>query len=305
MNEPFSDIRYLERNEIDTIKWDHCIRNAPNGLIYARSFYLDAMAENWSALVAGDYQYVMPLTWNKKYGFIYLYQPAFTAQLGVFFNGREDSSILEKFIERTQMRFRFCEICLNFANKVSGTTDRANYILNLDKIYSEIRLGYKKRLLENLWEAESFRLNYLESTDYRKTIHLFKSQYGNRFPHVRETDYLHFEKLCNEMTRNKMIFIRQVTDPSGSLLNSSIFFRDDRRIYNIMSVSVPDGREKRAHFFLLDQLILEFARQNLILDLEGSELPGVAEFYRKFGTVNQPYPFLKYNHLPFPFRLFK
>jgi hypothetical protein len=62
MTEPFSDIRYLKRNEIDTIQWDNCIHNAPNGLIYARSFYLDTMAENWSALVAGDYQYVMPMT---------------------------------------------------------------------------------------------------------------------------------------------------------------------------------------------------------------------------------------------------
>jgi hypothetical protein len=305
MNEPVYDIRFQERNEIDTVKWDHCIQNASNGLIYARSFYLDAMAKNWSALVEGDYQNVMPLTWNKKYGFAYLYQPAFTAQLGVFFTGSEDSLILEKFVERTQMQFKFCEIFLNFANKVPGATDHDNYVLNLDKTYPEIRNSYKKRLLENLREAGSYHLNYLDSTDYPGTIHLFKSQYGNRFPHVKRTDYLHFEKLCTELTRNKMIFARQVKDSSGSLLNSSIFFRDERRIYNIMSVSLPAGREKRAHFFLLDHLIMEFAGQHLILDLEGSELPGVAEFYRKFGTVNHPYSFLKYNHLPFPFRLFK
>jgi hypothetical protein len=305
MTEPVHDIRYLERNDIDSEKWDKCIQAASNGLIYARSFYLDAMAKNWSALVAGDYQYVMPLTWNKKYGFIYLYQPAFTAQLGVFFTGSQDNTILEKFIERTQMQFKFCEICLNFANKVPGTSDRVNYVLNLGKTYPEIRMGYKKRLLENLQEADSYHLNYMDSGNYPETIHLFKSQYGNRFPHVRETDYLHFEKLCRELTRNKMIFARQVKDPSGNLLNSSIFFRDENRIYNIMSVSLPSGREKRAHFFLLDQLIMEFATENMWLDLEGSEVPGIAEFYRKFGTVNQAFPFLKYNHLPFPFRLFK
>src|ERR1700676_3681504 len=84
MIESAPDIRYLERNEIDADKWDHCILNAPNGLIYARSFYLDSMAENWSALVEGDYQQVMPLTWNKKFGFRYLYQPYFTKSLGVF-----------------------------------------------------------------------------------------------------------------------------------------------------------------------------------------------------------------------------
>ncbi len=32
MTEPVSDIRYLERNEIDTVKWDKCILSAPNGL---------------------------------------------------------------------------------------------------------------------------------------------------------------------------------------------------------------------------------------------------------------------------------
>ena len=60
-----------------------------------------------------------------------------------------------------------------------------------------------------------------------------------------------------------------------------------------MSVSLPAGRVKRAHFYLLDQLIAEFATKNMILDFEGSDVPGIAEFYRKFGSVNQPYPFLK------------
>jgi hypothetical protein len=247
----------------------------------------------------------MPLTWNKKYGFTYLYQPAFTAQLGVFFMGSLDNSILENLITQIQLYFKFCEIPLNFGNKVSGTSDRVNYVLNLGKSYLEIRQGYKRRLLENLREAESNHLNYLASTDYSGTIHLFQKQYGKRLPNIREPDYRHFEILCNEMIRNRMIFARQVKDISGNLLNSSIFFRDERRIYNIMSVSLPAGREKRAHFYLLDQLIMEFATENIWLDLEGSDVSGIAEFYRKFGTVNQPYPFLKYNRLPFPFRLFK
>ena len=69
-------IRYLTNEQIDKIKWDACIDTASNGLVYAYSFYLDSMAKNWDALVLGDYEAVMPLTWNKKYGFYYLYQPA-------------------------------------------------------------------------------------------------------------------------------------------------------------------------------------------------------------------------------------
>jgi len=72
-------IKHLQQKEIDKIKWDACISNAANGLIYGYSFYLDTMARHWDALVLNDYEAVMPLTWNKKYGFYYLYQPAFTA----------------------------------------------------------------------------------------------------------------------------------------------------------------------------------------------------------------------------------
>ncbi len=44
------------------------------------------MAKQWDALVWNDYEAVMPLTWNRKYGIAYLYQPFLTAQLGVFGN---------------------------------------------------------------------------------------------------------------------------------------------------------------------------------------------------------------------------
>src|SRR6266550_2768979 len=68
-------IHYLQRQDIDLIKWNACITAAPNGLIYARSFYLDAMtAEQWDGLVMGDYEAVMPLPWRRKFGFYYLYQ---------------------------------------------------------------------------------------------------------------------------------------------------------------------------------------------------------------------------------------
>jgi len=196
-------------------------------------------------------------------------------------------------------------MALNFSNEVPGCSPRVNYVLDLNRPYGEIRKGYKKRLLENLGEAQSHRLDYQAHTDYSATIELFKKQYAGRMQQVKPEDYQRFDRLCVSLQQQEMVLARQVLDESGELLNSSIFFRDKNRIYNIMSVSLPAGREKRAHFFLLDQIIAEFANHPLLLDLEGSQLPGVAEFYRKFGSRDQPYSFLKYNHLPFPFRLLK
>lgn len=305
MNKTVADIRHLCREEIDSSRWNSCIQNAENGLIYARTFYLDAMAAHWNGLVLGDYEAVMPLTWNKKYGFAYLYQPAFTAQLGIFFNNDPGKLLANLFITCAKKYFPFCEIHLNYANIIPDAGLKANYVMDLEKPYDLLRLGYKKRLLENLGEAGSYALHYLAGSDFRETIQLFKNLYGHRLSHTRQSDYDHFEKLCGELDSRNMIFIRQVREDSGELLNSSIFFQDDHRIYNIMSVSPATGRVKRAHFYLLDQLIAEFATKKLLLDFEGSDVPGIAEFYRKFGSHDQPYPFLRYNNLPFPFRLFK
>jgi hypothetical protein len=305
MNKHPADIRFLLRKDLEPEKWDQCILRARNSLIYARSFYLDLMAKNWSALVLGDYEAVMPLTWNRKLGISYLFQPPFTAQLGVFMEDNSDKTLVEQFIRHAKIYFRFCEIHLNYDNQAAETHARANYVLDLGKSYEEIRSGYKKRLIENLREAETYHLQYLPYNEFAEAIQLFRKQYGEKMPSVRRQDFRNFENLCGELQRRNMIFARQIRDLSGELLNASIFFQDNHRIYNIMSVSLPAGRQKRAHFYLLDRLIDEFCPKNILLDMEGSDVPGIAEFYRKFGTVNQPFSFLRYNLLPFPLRLLK
>src|SRR5262245_12061858 len=101
-----SEIRYLPHNEIDFPRWDDCIDCASNSLIYAYSYYLNHMAKHWDALVMGNYNSVMPLTWNRKYGIYYLYQPFLTAQLGVF--GRSvNAAMLETFLQAIPSKFRY------------------------------------------------------------------------------------------------------------------------------------------------------------------------------------------------------
>jgi hypothetical protein len=304
MNSPSSDIRFLNRGEIDPEKWDLCIQEASNGMIYARSFYLDTMAKNWSALISGDYDTVMPLTWNRKFGFTYLYQPAFTAQLGIFcrYQALPD---LENFINEIKTHFLFAEIHLNFGNNSLDFPLRANYILSLGKSYLEIRKEYSDRMLEYLKKSAFNGLSYRPSEAYTSAMGIFKAHYGKRLRHLRKKDYRNFENLCRLLSERKMVFAREVRDKSDNLLCINIFFQDEKRIYNIMPVTLPSGKDLRAQFYLIDMLIKEFAMQNMILDFEGSEIPGIAAFYMKFGSVNQPYPFLRFNRLPFPFHYFK
>ena len=50
-------IKYLQHGEINKEKWDDCINLSPRGLVYALSWYLDAVHPGWEALVENDLFY--------------------------------------------------------------------------------------------------------------------------------------------------------------------------------------------------------------------------------------------------------
>ena len=65
---PYNANKILPSYKINKQKWDDCIKNSSNPLIYAASVYLDHMADNWDGFIADDYRLVMPVPWRKKYG---------------------------------------------------------------------------------------------------------------------------------------------------------------------------------------------------------------------------------------------
>jgi hypothetical protein len=52
-------------------------------------------------------------------------------------------------------------------------------------------------------------------------------------------------------------------------------------------------------------LIKEFAGQPIILDFEGSDIPGIAQFNKSFGAEKEFYFKIKINRLPWWLKLLK
>lgn len=286
-------VSYLQHENIDKKKWDGCIDNAHNGLIYAYSFYLDTMSENWDALVMNDYEAVMPLTWNKKFGIRYLRQPPFTQQLGLFGNIFFEKKVTELFISKALEIFSFAEINLNYANEYKAK--KCNLILPLNRPFAEIEKSFRKDFVNKI---KSRDLIYDSSDDVEKVIQIFKENYNDKIK-ISSNDYQHWLQLCKVLKTKEQLLIRKVNSPNGELLSTALFFKDNGRIYYVMSTTLPSGRKQQSNYFLLYHLIKEFSEQNLIFDFEGSEIPSIKLFFSKFGAIEQPYSFLKINNLSF------
>lgn len=297
-------LQYLRRNEIDDTKWNECLSSSLNRLVYGHTNYLDCMSPDWEALVLGDYDFIMPLTWRKKWGIRYLYQPAFVQQLGIFGKQPFSGEMLTAFMRETQKRFRFAEIYLNFQNESSAFVRRQNFILNLDQSYKDIYASYKSDLKNNLRLSQQHALHF-GFAEMRDVLKAYKQEYAERHPSIRHADYTAFERLCAQLHKKDSLVLRAATVNGKDNLSAALLIRKYGRMHLIHSVTTRQGRKLKANHFLLDSIVREFAGSAVVLDFEGSDIPGIAHFYSNFGAVNQPYYFWKYNHLPWLHRLFK
>ncbi len=293
-------IQYLSHQQIDKTKWDYCIDRAPNGLIYAYSFYLDHMARNWDALVLNDYEAVMPLTWNKKYGIKYLYQPFLTAQLGIFSKGMNRVSV-EQFLKAIPDEFRLIDISLNSGNThcipEQFSTERSNYVLNLNKPYEELYNNYRENIQRNVKKARQLGCRPEKEFDPEKVISLAVVQMKT-YSHESSENVERFRKLYHHLQVRNMSTTYGIS-LNGGLLASCVFFFSHNRAYYILVGNHPDGKNTGASHALLDAFIKDHAGKNILLDFEGSDIRNLAFFYSSFGATHETYPAIKINRLPF------
>lgn len=302
-----SSITYLPNHQIDYQKWDACIANAPNSLIYGYAFYLTQMAKNWDALILNDYEAVMPLIWNKKMGIRYCYQPPFMQQAGWF--GNLSAELVKELFNKVTSFAKYGDWMFNYGNpdviNWKGSNTLTNYTLNLDSDYLNLRKNYKTDLLNNLKTAAKSNLQYTSSNDIDVAIQNYRTHYGSRMPHVKEEHYKNFAILCHQLQSTNQCIILEVKDEGANLISSALLLKDANRLYNVMNTNTENGRRLSGNHYLYDCIIKEFAGTKLTFDFEGSDLPGVKSFYENFGPANQPYFHWHYNNLPFPMNLLK
>lgn len=300
------NIRYLVQKEIDKARWDQCIDNAANGLIYAYSFYLDTMSKNWDALVLNDYEAVMPLTWNSKFGIRYLYQPFLTAQSGVFGTGFNEYT-RNDFLNAVPPSFRYIDIALNSGNILSVPsgfeTIRSNYTLNMHRPYNDLFDNYNENTKRNIKKALQEGFTIARGFDVEKVITLAIAQMKEQ-GHEPAENVQRFRKLYSQLLQKKMATTYGVLS-GETLLASCVFFFSHKRAYYILVGNSYTSRDKGASHALIDAFIKDNAGKDLILDFEGSDIQGLAAFYRGFGAMHEPYPALRINRLPFYLRWMK
>lgn len=279
--------------EVDTEKWDRCIRKSLNGMIYAYSWYLDLVNDSWEALVKDDYKCVMPLTPGRKFGISYLFQPHFTQQLGVFAQKHLTEGLVMEFLEAIPPKYRFIEINLNTHNTIkkpgSDFSPWKTHELDLIKNYEHIARGYSKNLKRNLKKADKSSLSIVENPKPENIIRIFRENKGKNLGNLKDRDYDLLRRLIYVMIYKRTAAVIGAYNEMNELCAGAFFVYSGNKVIFYFSATNDLAKETAAMPHLIDYFIRKHAGSHLTLDFEGSNDANLARFYKSFGAEEVHY----------------
>lgn len=300
-------IKYVKRAGLNIQKYDACIEGSIQSRIYAFSWYLDIVADNWGVLVLDDYEAVMPIPFRKKYGVKYVYPPFWLLELGVF--SLKKNADYQSFLDVLFHEFKFIESRMNTDNIIQKSSSflivKQMQVLKLEGIYESIFENYRKDRKKDLRKANKANLTEKWNDNYDKLIQLFIDNVGKRTPFIVAKDYVNLKKLMISCIDRKVGEVLSIYDKENKLVASGFFLKHKDSITILVSSTDFNNRNNGENTFLIDRAIHRYQKNYSLFNFGGSSMKTIANYFLSFGATTEEYQQIKYNNLPFLLKLFK
>ena len=311
MNETdLPELKYLKNAQINKVLWDKKLLESSNGLIYGKSFYLDAVTgDNWDALVSEDYSWMMPLPIKKKIGFHYLPTPVFVQQLGIFGPGPFTSELSDHFLKHLSSNIQLIEYQMNAENSSPSLPEfeirtRTNCIKRLPQDRQNILSEFSENTQRNIKKAEKAKVHF-SNASIRQMIKLFQDYKEKEISGWKISHYNILDRIYNVCMLRKLGTSIGAYNNFGELIAGAFITEWKNRATFIFSCNSPEGKESGALPALIHHYMQQAPSEIEIFDFEGSDQEGLARFYMSFGSIETKYVHLKLNRLPFYMRWLK
>jgi hypothetical protein len=301
-------LHFLQRADISAERWDACVAASSQRILYAYSWYLDTVCENWGAVVeqaGGRYVSVFPLPFKQTIGVRRIYQPFFTQQLGLFTTASSQYQRLSDYLDCIPGGFWKIFLQLNTANTQLPLPDnsgfhrrmRTTFHLPLDQPYPLLAEKYSSNLVRNLKKARSQGYAVGPSDDIGSLVQLFRETKGKEVRELQDQDYLRLQQLYGRARSREAAQVLAARQ-EGKVVAGAFFLISPGKTIYLFGAASAQAKQTGAMALLLDFLIQQRAGSAHLLDFEGSDLPGVARFYASFGAQPVSYVSLSQTNLP-------
>lgn len=284
-----SRLRKVKRKNLDVEKYSKALNAAFNYRIYAEHWYLDILTDSkWECWIFGDYEVVMPVPLQFKFGIKFVIMPIYCQQLGVFYK-EEISDELFRAFEKKIHRYRVRSYCFNEENTERYNPKgekRVNYILDLNRPYEEIFANYTKHRRKDIRKSERLDINVIETKSYENFVQTTFKSYKHLSQFINEP---FLRKYLSKVISMEKIIICDVLDENMNYIASQIFIISGNRRICMGFVRDKEKERHNSSAYVIDYLIQKLSNNQFFIDFEGSMNPTIADFMEGFGVEKNFY----------------
>ncbi|HAN19909.1 MAG: hypothetical protein A2X13_11180 [Bacteroidetes bacterium GWC2_33_15] len=301
------EIKYLNNNEINFIRWDNCINNAFNGSIFAFSWYLNILCEDWHALVLGDYNYVMPIIHKPVFRKEIIYSHVLGNRLGVFTNNLLTEDIVNQFFNAIPKNYTYIELNLNKFNSFTDCTYQISnhkiYELDLIQSYSALSQKYSGSFQKNIQSAKANKITIVNGLSTNDLIRFSVQKDSKSNPQLNKKEIAQLRMIISFVLRYNLGEIYGAYTANNNLCAVALFIKSKRKIHLLYNAQNKNGKNLNAIYLLIDRFIESHTEKNLTLNIEKVVSENRVEFLTGAGTTEYKTKNIKKNNLPCYYKL--
>ncbi|MBX4261737.1 GNAT family N-acetyltransferase [Clostridium estertheticum] len=298
------NFRNLEKNEYEL--WNEFVDKSPQGSIFAKTFWLDAVGSYYkilgcfdkgNRLVAG-----MPITETNK-GHVSM--PKLTQTLGILFNDFSQMKYVKKISKEKDITMEFvnnipklkyfdCKFHYNFTNWMpfmwKGYKEQTTYTYVIEGIQDiqKVRGAFSDSTKSVITKSMGLNLKVIDSltlTDMYSMLEKTFERQNMKVPFDFNW-FSDFDEVINKNKSRKMFF----TVDSQNNLHAALYLVYDRNsAYYLLGGADPEFRSSGAMYLNIFEAIKYSAKFTDKFDFEGSVVPQIESMFRSFGALQKQY----------------
>lgn len=285
--------KLVERADLDVQKWDELVARTENAALFSFSYYLDAVAENWCALVDDAYSAGIALPYTVRAKQHILYTPIFVSYLEIL-GSVEDTRSMKDFI---YANFKIIEA--EFKQPLLGTPTEVFTTQLLDP--NQKRKGQVNRMLN---KAKRFELEVVHSTDWQRVFAFIESELGGKFSGMTAISLERLKKAYSAAEQKNAIQVVEIRKNS-QCVGGIICLESDIQLLYSKGATVDASKENGGMYAAIDSAIQIAIDSNKQFDFGGSRVEGVRRFNTSFGGGDLEYFSYRIDKSPLWFRFLR
>ena len=288
-------MRIVERQNIDTDKWNAMVEATEGSTVFSYAWYLDACAENWCALLNDDYSKGLALPYSTRLGIETLYTPIFVRyieSLGSLTLSEEMKTMISDRFQRIQIQVKQPRIKWNQQKRVYQRID----------LEDEVILGSQAK--RSLKKAEKSGLTILEVEGPDRVEDVINEELKGKIKGLDLTSMEFFSVLVESARENEKLKVFEV-HRDARVQGGVICIEAAGRLLYLKGAVKSDVKKLGGMYFALNHAIQYARRNGLMFDFGGSNVEGVRNVNYNLGGQDCVYYAYEMDKAPFWFGAIK